>query len=73
MEIRDARDDDWAGIWPVVAEVLAEVLAEGDAYTYDPDMTEDEGRGKCGSDAVSSAGRRPLPHPATAPRPASSA
>ena len=42
MEIRDARDDDWTGIWPIVAEVLA----EGDAFTYDPDMTEDEGRGK---------------------------
>jgi GNAT superfamily N-acetyltransferase len=41
VEIRDARDDDWAGIWPIVAEVLA----EGDAFTYDPDMTEDEGRG----------------------------
>ena len=42
MEIRDARDDDWTGIWSIVAEVLA----EGDAYTYDPDMTEDDGRGK---------------------------
>ena len=42
MEIRDARDDDWPGIWAIVTEVLA----EGDAYTYDPDMTEDEGRGK---------------------------
>ena len=42
MEIHAARDDDWAGIWSIVAEVLA----EGDAYTYEPDMTEDQARGK---------------------------
>ena len=42
MEIRDARHEDWPGIWAIVTEVLA----EGDAYTYDPDMTEDQGRGK---------------------------
>lgn len=42
MEIRAARDADWPGIWAIVAEVLA----EGDAYTYDPDMTEDEARAK---------------------------
>jgi L-amino acid N-acyltransferase YncA len=42
MQIRQARDDDWAGIWPIVQEVLA----EGDAYTYDPAMTEDQARGK---------------------------
>ena len=42
MEIRDARDDDWAGIWPIVAEVLA----EGVAYTYEPGMTEEQARGK---------------------------
>ena len=42
MEIRDARDDDWPGIWAIVTEVLA----EGDAYTYDADMTEDQARGK---------------------------
>ena len=42
MEIRDARADDWPGIWTIVGEVLA----EGDAYTYDPDMTEEQARGK---------------------------
>ncbi|MGH3457021.1 N-acetyltransferase family protein [Aeromicrobium sp.] len=42
MEIRAARDADWPGIWAIVTEVLA----EGDAYTYDPDMTEDEARDK---------------------------
>ncbi len=40
VEIRDAKDDDWPGIWSIVQEVLA----EGDSYTYDPDMTEDEAR-----------------------------
>lgn len=42
MEIRDARDVDWPGIWAIVTEVLA----EGDAYTYDPDLTEDQARAK---------------------------
>ncbi|MGI9084166.1 MAG: GNAT family N-acetyltransferase [Aeromicrobium sp.] len=42
MEIRDARANDWPGIWAIVTEVLA----EGDAYTYDPDMTETEARAK---------------------------
>lgn len=42
MEIRDAKVDDWPGIWSIVQEVLA----EGDSYTYDPDMTEDEARAK---------------------------
>ena len=40
MEIRDARLEDWPCIWTIVTEVLA----EGDAYTYDPDLTEDQGR-----------------------------
>jgi L-amino acid N-acyltransferase YncA len=42
VEIRNARDEDWPGIWAIVAEVLA----EGDAYTYDPDMTETQARAK---------------------------
>ena len=42
MEIRDAADEDWPGIWTIVAEVLA----EGDAYAYDPDMTEEQARAK---------------------------
>ena len=42
VEIRAASDDDWPGVWAIVAEVLA----EGVAYTYDPEMTEDEARGK---------------------------
>ena len=40
MEIRDAGDDDWPGIWAIVTEVLA----EGDAYMYDPAMTEEQAR-----------------------------
>jgi ribosomal protein S18 acetylase RimI-like enzyme len=40
MQIREARDEDWPGIWTIVAEVLA----EGDAYTYEPDMTEQQAR-----------------------------
>jgi ribosomal protein S18 acetylase RimI-like enzyme len=42
VEIRDARDDDWPGIWTIVGEVMA----EGDAYTYDPEMTVDQARAK---------------------------
>lgn len=42
MEIREARDDDWPSIWAIVSEVLA----EGDTFTYDPDMSEDEARAK---------------------------
>ena len=42
MEIRDARDADWPGIWAIVSEVLA----EGDSYTFDPDMSEDEAQDK---------------------------
>jgi ribosomal protein S18 acetylase RimI-like enzyme len=41
MQIREAHSDDWPGIWAIVAEVLA----EGEAYTYDPGLTEDEARG----------------------------
>jgi GNAT superfamily N-acetyltransferase len=42
MQIREAREDDWDGIWSIVQEVLA----EGTAYTYDPAMTEEQARGK---------------------------
>jgi ribosomal protein S18 acetylase RimI-like enzyme len=42
MQIREAREADWPGIWVIVTEVLA----EGDAFTYDPDMTEVQARGK---------------------------
>ena len=42
VQIRDAEDGDWPGIWTIVREVIA----EGDAYTYDPAMTEDQARAK---------------------------
>ncbi len=42
MQIRELRDDDWPGVWAIVQEVLG----EGDAYTYDPDMTEQQARAK---------------------------
>jgi len=40
MQIRDARADDWPGIWAIVQEAVA----EGDAYTYPPDLSEDDAR-----------------------------
>jgi L-amino acid N-acyltransferase YncA len=42
MEIRAADDADWPAIWAIVREVIA----EGDAYTYDPAMSEDQARAK---------------------------
>jgi L-amino acid N-acyltransferase YncA len=42
MEIRVAQDEDWPGIWAIVTQILD----EGDAYTYDPDMSEDVARAK---------------------------
>lgn len=42
MQIRDARDDDWPGIWPIVQEAVA----EADAYTYPADLSEEEARTK---------------------------
>ncbi len=40
MDIRAAREADWPGIWAIVREVIA----EGDAYAYDPAMTQDQAR-----------------------------
>jgi L-amino acid N-acyltransferase YncA len=38
--IREAGAGDWPAIWPIVHEVVA----AADTFTYDPEMTEDEGR-----------------------------
>lgn len=40
MEIRDARPDDWAGIWPF----WREIVAAGETYTWDPDTAEEDAR-----------------------------
>ena len=39
-QIRDATQDDWPAIWLIVREVVV----AADAFPYDPDLTEDEGR-----------------------------
>ena len=38
--IRDATQDDWPAIWPIVREVVV----AADTFPYDPELTEDEGR-----------------------------
>ena len=38
--IRDATSGDWPAIWSIVREVVV----AADAFPYDPEMTEDEGR-----------------------------
>ena len=38
--IRDATAGDWPAIWPIVREVVV----AADTFTYDPAMTQDEGR-----------------------------
>jgi len=38
--IRPARDDDWAGLWPL----WHAVIAAGETYPYDPETTSDQGR-----------------------------
>src|SRR3954451_20788249 len=38
--IRDATASDWPAIWPIVREVVV----AADTFTYDPAMTQDEGR-----------------------------
>jgi L-amino acid N-acyltransferase YncA len=40
MDIRDARADDWPGIWPI----FEAVVRAGETYAYDTDMTFEEGR-----------------------------
>jgi GNAT superfamily N-acetyltransferase len=40
LEVRDASGADWRGIWPIVREVVR----AADTFTYDPQMSEDEGR-----------------------------
>lgn len=38
--IREAREDDWARIWPIVHDVVT----ARDTFTYDPAMSEDDAR-----------------------------
>lgn len=40
ISIRKATDDDWAGIWPIVQEVLA----AGETYTFPADLPQDFAR-----------------------------
>src|ERR1041384_1399451 len=40
MEIRQATQDDWPGIWPIIKTVIA----AGDTYTIAPDASEEEMR-----------------------------
>ena len=40
MEIRDAKDDDWAAIWPF----FHQIVTAGETYAYDPAMTEEQSR-----------------------------
>jgi L-amino acid N-acyltransferase YncA len=40
MQIRDAQPGDWEAIWPF----FAEIVRAGEAYAYDPGMSEPEAR-----------------------------
>lgn len=40
MEVRDATDEDWAAIWPIIRAVCR----AGETYTYPTDITERHGR-----------------------------
>lgn len=40
MVIRDARPDDWPGIW----RFLRDVIAAGDTFVWDPDISEERAR-----------------------------
>ena len=40
LVIRDARPEDWAGIWPF----FRQIVAAGETYTWPPDMSEDDAR-----------------------------
>ena len=40
MLIRDFRDEDWSGVWPIVRDVVR----AGDTFTYDPATSADEAR-----------------------------
>ncbi|GAA1968361.1 GNAT family N-acetyltransferase [Amycolatopsis minnesotensis] len=40
MEIREFTDADWPQVWPIVHEVVQ----ARDTYTYDPDLSADDGR-----------------------------
>jgi hypothetical protein len=40
VEIREARQEDWAQIWPVIHDVIT----EQQTFAYDPAMSEEEAR-----------------------------
>jgi L-amino acid N-acyltransferase YncA len=40
LVIRDARPEDWPGIWPF----FRQIVAAGETYTWPPDMSEDDAR-----------------------------
>lgn len=40
MTLRDATDDDWPVLWPIVRDVVT----AGDSYAYPDDLTSDEAR-----------------------------
>lgn len=40
MQVRDATDADWSGIWPI----LRRIVRAGDTYTWAADTSEDEAR-----------------------------
>ena len=40
LTIREARDDDWPGMWPIIREVVT----EQQTIAYDPGMSEDDAR-----------------------------
>lgn len=40
VTLRDATDDDWPVLWPIVRDVVA----AGDSYAYPDDLTSDEAR-----------------------------
>ncbi len=40
MEVREASDQDWPAIWPVVEATVR----AGDTYAYDPGLTAEQGR-----------------------------
>ncbi len=40
LAIRDAREDDWPQIWPIIQDVIT----EQQTFAYDPAMSEDDAR-----------------------------
>jgi hypothetical protein len=40
IAIREAHEDDWPQIWPIIHEVVT----EQQTFAYDPDMSEDDAK-----------------------------